>query len=57
MESEAVEGLGDCGTCNNRGWILCDHEGTGRDEEGWCTRCSAPADEVRTRTLCPTCEP
>jgi len=34
----------DCGTCKNTGWIICDHVGTERDEDGWCNRCSTPGD-------------
>jgi hypothetical protein len=40
-----------CTTCKGTGFILCDHEGTPRDD-GWCGRCSAPADEIKARTWC-----
>ena len=52
----AIEGLEDCGLCGNTGWVVCNHKGTGRDEDGWCTECDAPADEPN-ETYCPTCEP
>jgi hypothetical protein len=42
----------DCRTCTGLGWILCDHQGA-EIEDDWCTRCGAPADELRTWTWCP----
>lgn len=38
--------------CHGTGFILCGHEGTGRDEDGWCDRCSEPADEIKVWTWC-----
>ena len=34
-----------CPTCDDEGMITCDHDGTGRDEDGWCTECSSPTDQ------------
>jgi hypothetical protein len=44
-----------CTTCKNNGTVTCDHVGTGRDEDGWCTTCDVPADEPGWIT-CPGCE-
>jgi hypothetical protein len=59
----------DCATCDQLGWILCDHAGTGREtpqgyctcDDGvqcfcfveWCSRCDAPADKHPAWTWCP----
>ena len=52
----AIDGLGDCELCGNTSWIVCDHKGTGRDADGWCIECDAPAD-VPNETTCHRCEP
>jgi hypothetical protein len=44
MRDLATDTLPDCGTCHNTGRLLCDHQDTERDEDGWCNRCSTPGD-------------
>lgn len=59
IEDTEINRYGDntrCGTCGDHGLVPCDHRGTGRDTDGWCTRCDYPADEPGVEILCPACQ-
>lgn len=44
----------ECQTCQDQNLVTCDHRGTGRDADGWCTRCESPADKPG-KVNCPEC--
>lgn len=45
----------ECPTCKGDGLRVCDHAGTGRDADGWCTECGQPTDEPGSTTC--HCQP
>lgn len=44
----------ECHSCGDTGYEMCNHQGTERDEHGWCWECDAefPDTDEPVRILC-----